>query len=102
MTTYLKKIYKLPVIEVRSRIAPGKTMRDPVAGYVKKLDDRKIAYVTFPKDVKFTFPDLYPSEAEAAKQRRDDEKALDSSKDLHKRFLERSNKRQGVPGWFSL
>lgn len=43
---YLEKIYKIPVIGVRTRIAMGETQRDPVAGYVTKKDDEKIAYVT--------------------------------------------------------
>lgn len=102
MRNYFEKIYKLPVIEVRSRIAVGETKRDIVGGYVKKYDDRKIAYVTLPKEVKFVFPDVFPSEAEAKKHRRDDEKALDASKEVHKRFLERSSKRKGLPGWFSI
>lgn len=102
MKNYLTKIYKLPVMEIRSRIAAGKTVRDRTAGYVKKLDEEKIVYVTLPKDVKFTYPDVYPSDGEASKQRRDDEKALDSSKDMHKKFLERSSKRRGVPGWFTI
>ena len=43
---YLEKIYKLDVIDVRTRIAPGKTKRDIVVGYVTKQDDEKLAYVT--------------------------------------------------------
>lgn len=43
---YLEKIYKIPVIEVRTRIEMGSTKRDNTYGYVTKNDDMKIAYVT--------------------------------------------------------
>lgn len=43
---YLEKIYKVPVIDVRTRIALGETKRDQVYGYVTKKDDVKLAYVT--------------------------------------------------------
>lgn len=43
---YLTKIYKLPVVDVRTRIALGKTKQDVKYGYVTKEDDMKIAYVT--------------------------------------------------------
>lgn len=43
---YLEKIYKLPVVDVRTRIEMGKTKRDQTMGYVTKEDDVKIAYVT--------------------------------------------------------
>lgn len=62
----------------------------------------KIAYVTLPKDVKFAFPDIFPSDAEAKKQQRDDEKALDQSKDAFKSYLDRNKHRQNLPSWFSI
>lgn len=43
---YLEKIYKVPVIEVRTRVDMGKTFKEPGRGYVIKRDDSKIAYVT--------------------------------------------------------
>lgn len=43
---YLEKIYSVPVVDVRTRIAMGPTKRDQVYGYVTKADDIKIAYVT--------------------------------------------------------
>lgn len=43
---YLEKIYKIPVVDVRTRIAMGKTKRDLVVGYVTKEEDAKLAYVT--------------------------------------------------------
>lgn len=43
---YLEKIYNLPVVDVRTRIALGPTKRDQIYGYVTKADDIKYAYVT--------------------------------------------------------
>lgn len=43
---YLEKIYNIPVMDVRTRIALGETKRDTNYGYVTKKDDVKIAYVT--------------------------------------------------------
>lgn len=43
---YLEKIYNIPVVEVKTRIALGKTQRDYAKGYITKKDDAKLAYVT--------------------------------------------------------
>lgn len=52
---YLEKIYNIPVVDVRTRIALGKTKRDLVAGYVTKEDDAKLAYVTLVCIVSYIF-----------------------------------------------
>lgn len=43
---YLREIYKVPVVDVRTRIALGDTFLDKHKNYVKKKEDDKIAYVT--------------------------------------------------------
>lgn len=43
---YLEKIYNVPVVNVRTRIALGGTKRDLVLGYITKEEDTKYAYVT--------------------------------------------------------
>lgn len=43
---YLEKIYKVPVIDVRTRITLGKFKKDVGKGYITKDDDTKYAYVT--------------------------------------------------------
>ncbi|XP_053952943.1 39S ribosomal protein L23, mitochondrial [Anastrepha obliqua] len=96
---YLEKIYKLPVVDVRTRIELGKTKRDPSLGYVTKEDDVKIAYVTLPKTEEFTFPDLFEKKEERKKA---EEKSLEDSKQGFKRFLDRNKKRPGTPGWYSI
>lgn len=42
---YLEKIYHIPVVDVRTKIAIGKFRRDVGKGYVIKDDDVKTAYV---------------------------------------------------------
>lgn len=50
---YLEKIYKIPVVDVRTRIAMGKTKRDQVMGYITKDEDTKLAYVTLVREDNF-------------------------------------------------
>ncbi|CRK98940.1 CLUMA_CG011977, isoform A [Clunio marinus] len=99
---YLRQIYNLPVIDVRTRIALGPTEADKTQGYIKKADDYKLAYVIFPRDVKFEFPDIFPSDSETKKQLREDEKPLEESKGTFRKFLSRSKNRRGLPGWYSI
>lgn len=115
---YLEKIYKVPVIEVRTRVDMGKTFKEPGRGYVIKRDDSKIAYVTLvripsttpipswllillsfqPKDQKFVFPDMFEK---ASDSKEEHEKSLKETKDNYKKFLDRTKSRPGAPGWFS-
>ncbi|XP_003380782.1 protein gooseberry-neuro [Trichinella spiralis] len=69
---YLKKIYQLPVREVRLEIRQGKMIRhfdeykEPsrMAGefgkVIDKQPDETVAYVTMRKDFNFEFPELFP------------------------------------------
>lgn len=43
---YLEKIYDVPVVDVKTRIATGKFRKDIGKGYIVKDDDIKFAYVT--------------------------------------------------------
>ncbi|XP_017011607.1 large ribosomal subunit protein uL23m [Drosophila takahashii] len=97
--SYLEKIYKLPVVDVRTRIALGETKKDQAYGYITKKDDVKLAYVTLPREEKFVFPDFF---AEKAERQEKEEKSLDESKEGFRRFLDRNKKRPGTPGWFSI
>lgn len=102
MKNYLEKIYKLPVVDIRTRIAPGKTKREERSGYIIKDEDSKLAYVSFPKEVSFTYPDLFPEDSETKKNIKDDEKSLEDAKQRYKQFLDRNSKRKALPGWFSI
>ncbi|XP_016964934.1 39S ribosomal protein L23, mitochondrial [Drosophila biarmipes] len=97
--SYLEKIYKLPVVDVRTRIALGETKKDQAYGYITKKDDVKLAYVTLPREQAFVFPDFF---AEKAERQEKEEKSLDESKEGFRRFLDRNKKRPGTPGWFSI
>jgi large subunit ribosomal protein L23 len=80
----------------------GKFKREERSGYIIKDEDPKMAFVTFPKEVSFTFPDLFPEDAETKKNLKDDEKSLDQAKEKYKEFLDRNSKRRALPGWFSI
>lgn len=43
---YLTKIYNVPVVDVRTKIALGRFRKDPGKGYIVKDDDIKYALVT--------------------------------------------------------
>lgn len=95
---YLEKIYNIPIMNVRTVIKMGNTKQDQAKGYVTKEDDIKVAYVTMPKGQEFQFPDLFKKEEEKLE---DDNKSLEETKKTYKKFLEKSNERPGVPGWYS-
>ncbi|XP_049293641.1 probable 39S ribosomal protein L23, mitochondrial [Anopheles funestus] len=97
---YLEKIYKVPVVNVRTRIALGNTKRDLVLGYITKEEDTKLAYVTLPNNMKFEFPDIFPTDAKQKIE--DDKKSLEDAKKNHKKFLDKNKDRPGTPGWFSI
>lgn len=80
----------------------GKTKREERSGYLIKEEDQKLAYVTFPKEVSFTFPDLFPEDSESKTNMKEDEKSLDDAKQRYKQYLDRNAKRPALPGWFSI
>lgn len=90
------------MIDVRTRIALGRTKKEERSGYIIKEEDSKIAYVTLPKEVEFTYPDLFPETSEKKKNKKDDEKSLDAAKDKFREYLDRNKKRRALPGWYSL
>ncbi|XP_044255975.1 probable 39S ribosomal protein L23, mitochondrial [Tribolium madens] len=96
---YLEKIYNINVVDVRTRIALGKTRRVPGKGYVVKDEDIKYAYITLPKEEKFIFPDLFPEDKKA----KDEEEAtIQEAKKGFKEYLEKNKERPNMPGWFSI
>ncbi|ENN72417.1 39S ribosomal protein L23, mitochondrial [Dendroctonus ponderosae] len=97
--SYLEKIYNVKTVDVRTRIALGKTRKDPGKGYVVKDDDIKYAYVTLEKGESFEFPDLFPG----AEEKMDEyEKSLRASKEGFTKYVEKNKQRPGMPGWFSI
>ncbi|CAH2267297.1 probable 39S ribosomal protein L23, mitochondrial [Pararge aegeria] len=96
---YLEKIYNVPVIDVKTRIALGKFRKDIGKGYVVKDDDIKFAYVTLPKTMKFEFPDIFEKKKGDTE---DDMKSLDEAKKSFKSFIQRNKDRPDIPSWFSI
>ncbi|KDR17034.1 putative 39S ribosomal protein L23, mitochondrial, partial [Zootermopsis nevadensis] len=95
---YLEKIYKIPVVNVRTVVTMGKTEQDQLKGYVTKEDDFKVAFVTLPRGQEFHFPDIFPKDE---KKLDDDAKTLEETKKNYREFLDKSNQQPGIPGWYS-
>ncbi|XP_029162526.1 39S ribosomal protein L23, mitochondrial [Nylanderia fulva] len=93
---YLEKIYGVDIMEVRTRIALGRTKKDRLHGAVIKEDDRKIAYIVLPKDQSFVFPDLFKDTKSQV-----DEKTVNESKKDFQDYI-KDNKAPGLPGWFRI
>ncbi|KAI5643854.1 ribosomal protein l23 domain-containing protein [Phthorimaea operculella] len=96
---YLEKIYNVPVVDVRTKIALGKFRKDVGKGYIVKDDDIKYAYVTLPKGETFKFPDLFDK---AKEDQEEQEKSLDEAKKSFKTYIDRNKDRSDVPSWFSI
>ncbi|XP_063989263.1 large ribosomal subunit protein uL23m [Diachasmimorpha longicaudata] len=97
---YLEKIYKIPVIDVRTRIKMGKFKYAATGGYVVQEDDIKVAYAILPKDHKFVFPELFDKEQKEEAEK-EEKKSLKDMEAGFKKFLQANNK-PDVPGWFSI
>lgn len=52
---YLEKIYGVKCIDVRTRNVLGKFSKEPAAGYIKKEDDYKLAYVVLVRSHKYYY-----------------------------------------------
>uniref|UniRef100_A0A2A4JM57 Large ribosomal subunit protein uL23m n=1 Tax=Heliothis virescens TaxID=7102 RepID=A0A2A4JM57_HELVI len=96
---YLEKIYNVPVVDIRTRIALGKFRRDIGKGYIVKDDDVKSAYVVLPKDMKFKYPNIFGTKKD---EERDEEKALSEAKKSFQNYIKRNKDRTDVPSWFSI
>ncbi|XP_050316155.1 39S ribosomal protein L23, mitochondrial [Anthonomus grandis grandis] len=96
---YLEKIYNVKTVDIRTRIALGKTRRDHKKGNIIKDDDIKYAYVTLPKGEEFTFPDVFPKRDE---EKQEYENSLKQSKEGFRDYLDKNKNRPGMPGWFTI
>ncbi|CAH4022225.1 probable 39S ribosomal protein L23, mitochondrial [Pieris brassicae] len=96
---YLEKIYKVPVVEVRTKISLGKFRKDIGKGYVVKDDDIKTAFVTLPKTTTFEFPNIFEKKKGDVE---DDLKSLEETKKTFKQYIERNRDRSDIPSWFSI
>jgi hypothetical protein len=51
-----------------------------------------------PRGQEFEFPDLFPKDEAKLES---DAKTLEETKKNYRKFLEKSNQRPGIPGWYS-
>lgn len=95
--SYLEKLYKVPVLDVRVEIIRGEYMKHPkMPGALSPpLDDRKFAYVQL-KDQEFEYPDIF-AEKDPKKEEKEKMKGLKSL--ANKRRNDLIN-RVSLNGWF--
>ncbi|XP_023242114.1 39S ribosomal protein L23, mitochondrial-like isoform X2 [Centruroides sculpturatus] len=97
--SYLEKIYKIPVMQVTTRVWSGEIKKNEYFGHLRKEDDYRMAYVVLPREYKFEFPELFPKE-----KKKEEEKEL---KDFDKRVNEYkkniwNENRADLPPWFNI
>ncbi|XP_011875282.1 PREDICTED: probable 39S ribosomal protein L23, mitochondrial [Vollenhovia emeryi] len=93
---YLEKIYNIDIVEVRTKIATGKFVRERLRNCIIKEDDKKFAYVVLPKTQSFEFPNMFQEVTDELEK----ESVNMAKKDIED-FLE-PNKAPGLPGWFRI
>ncbi|XP_076624125.1 mitochondrial ribosomal protein L23 [Colletes latitarsis] len=94
---YLEKIYGVYPVDIRTRIALGKTRRQLEGQYIIKDEDVKIAYVILPKSQEFEYPELFTKSDASSEQ---DNSLEDIKKEYAKMF--KPNKMPGFPSWFRI
>lgn len=96
---YLEKIYKVPVINVRSVARDAKIVRGEKGEMVKREDDYRSAFVQLSKDVKFEYPDLFPEE-KAKEEKEEHKKIMQNLERTKEQYKERFLKNKSTPEWF--
>ncbi|CAG2105113.1 unnamed protein product, partial [Medioppia subpectinata] len=95
---YLEKIYKIPVVNVRTVVRCGDIKRANGKMYLIKEEDYKTAIVDLPKDMTFEFPDLFPHEKvdQMSTDLKDGQKELEFGT-LREKRKNQKNMRDNVP-----
>ena len=103
---YLEKIYKIPVMDVKTRNMSGPTWQNLLKNNISrkqelwKEDDYKVAFVLMPKDHKFEFPDV-TSKPESQKEKED--KAEDDVEMAKRQYMKNATgTKRGIPSFFGL
>ncbi|PVD28015.1 hypothetical protein C0Q70_10595 [Pomacea canaliculata] len=95
---YLEKIYKIPVLNVRTKVMAGGDIKHPTRGHVMaKEDDYKVAFVQLGDGVTFEFPEIFKEIKSPA------EKQVAEIKQLNRADMENEQKywdKLSVPVWF--
>lgn len=97
---YLTKIYKLPVVEVRSVVRSKMGNPPGNAGDVIKEEDYRLAYVTMPVEFKFVYPDIFPAD-KVNEDVKDENQGKEAAKTLADKHTRQHWDRVGVPPWYS-
>ena len=103
---YLEKIYKVPVMDVKTRNQSGPSWQNVLKRAIDKKyelykeDDFKVAYVIMPKDYKFEFPDVTARSASDVKQEKEAEGEVELAKKQYIKY--QKGAKRGVPSFFGL
>lgn len=96
---YLEKIYKVPVVNVRTVPRDAKIEKDFKGDLVKKEDDYRSAYVQLPIGVNFEFPDLFPDQ-KREEERVEHNNAIKLQENKEKETMEKYQRMKNLPSWF--
>lgn len=96
--SYLEKLYKVPVLDVRIEIRRGEYMSHPrkPGALSPPMEDRKFAYVQLKEGEQFKFPDIF-GEKNPIQEQKDQGKAM-----IHLRNREKNKNltRFNISSWF--
>lgn len=96
---YLEKIYKVPVVHVRTVPRDAKIEKGAKNELVKKEDDYRSAFVQLPVGVNFEFPDLFP-EQKREEMREEHEKAMKLQERNEDETMQKYLRSKNFPSWF--
>ena len=103
---YLEKIYKVPVMDVKTKNISGPTWQNVLKRAIDrkyelyKEDDFKVAYVIMPKDYKFEFPDVTTKPESEQKQEKEAEGEVELAKKQYIKYAKGA--KRGVPSFFGI
>ena len=103
---YLEKIYKVPVMDVKTKNISGPTWQNVLKRAIDrkhelyKEDDFKVAYVIMPKDYKFEFPDVTTKPESEQKQEKEAEGEVELAKKQYIKYAK--GVKRGVPSFFGI
>ncbi|RWS15738.1 39S ribosomal protein L23-like protein [Dinothrombium tinctorium] len=99
---YLEKIYKIPVVHLKTFVPFPELKRAPGKEYlIKAEEDIRYTYVKLPSNMKFTFPELFPKEKiEEMTQEYEHMKKMQEK--TQKAYNKKNWDRCDVPTWFQI
>lgn len=100
---YLEKIYKIPVVNIKTTVQAGKFPVAKGAKFLTHEPDYRLCFVTLPQDWKFTHPDtdLFLKDGKAPDSE-EYERNMRQMDEVKKKAQEKNEGREGIPSWFSI